>query len=58
MKWILRRSSLYWPDMIVDCFMYYKGCKFRSLVICNQFQQPNCILLSNLGLLEDVVWTL
>jgi hypothetical protein len=27
MKWLLRRSSFYWPDMIVDCFKYYKGCQ-------------------------------
>jgi hypothetical protein len=27
MKWLLRRSGFYWPDMIVDCFKYYKGCQ-------------------------------
>jgi hypothetical protein len=27
MKWLLRRSDFYWPDMIVDCFKYYKGCQ-------------------------------
>jgi hypothetical protein len=23
MKWLLRRTVLYWPDMIIDCFKYY-----------------------------------
>jgi hypothetical protein len=27
MKWLLRRSDFYWPDMIVDCFKYYRGCQ-------------------------------
>jgi hypothetical protein len=27
MKWLLRRSSFYWPNMIADCFKYYKGCQ-------------------------------
>jgi hypothetical protein len=26
MKWILKRFGFYWPDKIVDCFRYYKGC--------------------------------
>ena len=26
MKWLLRRAGFYWPNMIVDCFKYYKGC--------------------------------
>jgi hypothetical protein len=25
MKWLLRRSGFYWPNMIADCFKYYKG---------------------------------
>jgi hypothetical protein len=32
MKWLLRRSGFYWPDMIADCFKYYKGCQ-----ICQKF---------------------
>jgi hypothetical protein len=24
MKWLLHRSGFYWPNMIVDCFKYYK----------------------------------
>jgi hypothetical protein len=27
MKWLLRRSTFYLPDMIADCFKYYKGCQ-------------------------------
>jgi hypothetical protein len=26
MKWLLRRSDFYWPNMIADYFKYYKGC--------------------------------
>jgi hypothetical protein len=25
MKWLLRMSGFYWPNMIADCFKYYKG---------------------------------
>jgi ribonuclease HI len=32
MKRLLRRSGFYWPNMIVDCFKYYKGCK-----VCQRF---------------------
>jgi hypothetical protein len=32
MKWLLRRSSFYWPNMIADCFKYYKGCQ-----VCQKF---------------------
>jgi hypothetical protein len=32
MKWLLRRSSFYSPDMITDCFKYYKGCQ-----VCQKF---------------------
>jgi hypothetical protein len=36
MKWLLRRSDFYWPDMIADCFNYYKGCQVcHNSVICN-----------------------
>jgi hypothetical protein len=27
MKWLLRRSGFYWPNMIADCFKYNKGCQ-------------------------------
>jgi ribonuclease HI len=27
MKWLIRRSGYYWPTMLEDCFMYYKGCQ-------------------------------
>jgi hypothetical protein len=27
LRWMLRRVGVYWPDMIPDCFKYYKGCK-------------------------------
>ena len=27
MKWLLKRTSIYWPYMIIDCFKYYKGCQ-------------------------------
>jgi len=27
MKWLLRRVGFYWPTMMVDCFLYYKGCE-------------------------------
>jgi hypothetical protein len=26
MKWLLRKDGFYWPNMIADCFKYYKGC--------------------------------
>jgi ribonuclease HI len=32
MKWLLRRSGFYWPNMIVDCFKHYKGCQ-----VCQKF---------------------
>jgi hypothetical protein len=27
MKWLLRRAGFYWPTMIANCFLYYKGCE-------------------------------
>ena len=27
MKWLLRRAGFYWPNMMADCFRYYKGCE-------------------------------
>jgi hypothetical protein len=32
MKWLLRRSGFYWPNMIADCFKSYKGCQ-----VCQKF---------------------
>jgi hypothetical protein len=32
MKWLLRRSGFYWPNMIADCLKYYKGCQ-----VCKKF---------------------
>jgi hypothetical protein len=32
MKWLVRRSGFYWPNMIADCFKYYKGCQ-----VCQKF---------------------
>jgi hypothetical protein len=32
MKWLLRRSGFYWPNMIADCFKFYKGCQ-----VCQKF---------------------
>jgi hypothetical protein len=26
MKWLLKRSRLYWPTMVEDCIRYQKGC--------------------------------
>jgi hypothetical protein len=26
-KWLIRCSGYYWPDMLEDCFKYYKGCQ-------------------------------
>jgi hypothetical protein len=26
MRWALRRVGVYWPNMLEDCFRYYKGC--------------------------------
>jgi hypothetical protein len=27
MKWLLRRSGVYWPAMLIDCFKYTRGCE-------------------------------
>jgi hypothetical protein len=27
MKWLLHRADFYWPTMMADCFLYYKGCE-------------------------------
>jgi hypothetical protein len=32
MKWLLRKYGFYWPNIIVDCFKYYKGCQ-----VCQKF---------------------
>jgi hypothetical protein len=32
MEWVLRRTVLYWPDIIIDCFKYYNGYQ-----VCQKF---------------------
>jgi hypothetical protein len=32
MKWLLQRSGFYWPNIIADCFKYYKGSQ-----VCQKF---------------------
>jgi hypothetical protein len=27
MKWMLRRAGMYWPNMLKECFKYYRGCE-------------------------------
>jgi hypothetical protein len=27
MKWLLRRADFYWPTIMANCFLYYKGCE-------------------------------
>jgi hypothetical protein len=39
MKWLLRRSGFYWPNMIADCFKYYKGCQ-----VCQKFGDLQLVL--------------
>jgi ribonuclease HI len=59
MKWLLRRSGFYWPNMIADCFKYCKGCQ-----VCQKFGElqlvpaAEYIISSSLGLSEDGDWTL
>jgi hypothetical protein len=45
MKWLLRRSSFYWPNMIADFFMYYKGCEcVKNSMNYSWSLQPNYII--------------
>jgi hypothetical protein len=43
MKCLLRRSGFYWPDMIADCFKYYKGCQ-----VCQKFGDLQLVLIAEL----------
>jgi ribonuclease HI len=43
MKWLLRRSGFYWPNMIADCFKYYKGCQ-----ICQKFDDLQLVPVAEL----------
>jgi hypothetical protein len=43
MKWLLGRSGFYWPNMITDCFKYYKGCQ-----VCQQFGDLQLVLATEL----------
>jgi hypothetical protein len=58
-KSLLRRSGFYWPNMIVDCFKYYKGCQVRQ-----KFGDLQLVPAAELHpiikpwLLEDADWTL
>jgi hypothetical protein len=27
MRWMLRRAGFYWPNMVEDCFKYFRGCE-------------------------------
>jgi hypothetical protein len=27
MRWALKRGGMYWPNMLRDCFQYYRGCE-------------------------------
>jgi hypothetical protein len=59
MKLLLRRAGFYWPNMIADCFKYYKGYKVcQKSVIYRWFLLSNYITLSSLGPLEAGVLTL
>jgi hypothetical protein len=43
MKCLLRRSGFYWPNMIADCFKYYKGCQ-----VCQKFSDIQLVLTAKL----------
>jgi hypothetical protein len=43
MKWLLRRSGFYWPNMIADCFKYYKWCQ-----VCLKFGDLQLVLIAEL----------
>jgi hypothetical protein len=46
MKWLLRRSGFYWPNMIADCFKYYKGCQ-----VCQKFGDLKLVHAAELHLI-------
>jgi hypothetical protein len=41
MKWLLRRSGVYWLSMLGDCFKYSKGCE-----VCQRFGKVQVALAS------------
>jgi hypothetical protein len=43
MKWLLQRSDFYWPNIIADCFKYYKGCQ-----VCQKFGDLQLVLATEL----------
>jgi ribonuclease HI len=43
MKWSLRKSGFYWPNMIDNCFKYYKGCQ-----VCQKFGDLQLALAAEL----------
>jgi hypothetical protein len=59
MKWLLRRSGFYWPNLIADCSSTTKDAKYvKKSVTYSWSLQPNYVLSSSLGLSEDGDWTL
>jgi len=32
MKWMIKRNGYFWPTILEDCFMYFKGCQGRQKV--------------------------
>jgi hypothetical protein len=43
MKWLLRRSGLYWPHMVANCFKYYKGCQ-----VCQKFGDLQLVFVAEM----------
>jgi hypothetical protein len=43
MKWLLRIYDFYWPNIIADCFKYYKGCQ-----VCQKFDDLQLLLAAKL----------
>jgi hypothetical protein len=46
MKWMLKRVGLYWPTMMEDCLVYFKGCE-----ACQKFGDIQLALASMLHLI-------
>jgi ribonuclease HI len=44
MKWFIRKTGCYWPNMLEDCFEYYKGCQD-----CQKFGNIQRVLASALN---------
>jgi hypothetical protein len=43
MKWLLRRSGFYWPNLKAYCFKYYKGCQ-----VCEKFDDLELVSAAKL----------